>query len=626
MAAFDQHKLEQLSRLIRYYTLISTTEAGSGHPTSSMSATELMAVLFFGGFLHYDLKNPNDPNNDRVIFSKGHASPLFYSLYAAAGDVTEKELKTLRKFGSRLEGHPTPAFPHTEAATGSLGQGLSIGAGMAINAKYLDKLPYKTYVLLGDSEMVEGSQWEAMEIAAFYKLDNLVGILDVNALGQRGETMYGHNTKPYEDRVKAFGWDTIVIDGHNLQEVHDAFEKAQKAKDKPVMIIAKTLKGKGVSFLEDKEGWHGKALSPVDLQKALDELGLIDTKLRGEIPKPKNLKPEQDVGESIPPTEYGSKPVATRKAYGNAITGLFEEYPNMVVLDAEVGNSTFAEIFKQKFPKHFFEMYIAEQNMVGVAIGLSRRGKIPFLSTFSAFLTRAFDQIRMSQYSDTNIKFVGSHCGVSIGEDGSSQMGLEDIAMFRTLLNSVVLYPCDAISTEKLVEEAAKHVGNVYIRTTRKDTPIIYGITQEFPIGEHKVLKKSEKDVVTVIGAGVTVFEALAAYDELEKENIKIRVIDLYSIKPIIVKKLLKSIQGTKAVITVEDHFAEGGLGEAVKSALSEGVTMAKDSDFNGPVYSLAVRKMPHSGKPDELLEYEEISKNAIVKKVKHILHETGKS
>ncbi len=615
MPVFDQAKLELLARLIRYYSLVSTSQAGSGHPTSSMSATELMAVLFFAGFLRYDLKDPNHPNNDRLIFSKGHASPLFYSLYAAAGEVTEEEMKTLRKFGSRLEGHPTPAFPHTEAATGSLGQGLSVGVGMAINAKFLDKLPYKTYVLLGDSEMAEGSQWEAMEIASFYKLDNLIGIMDVNALGQRGETMYGHDTKVYEERVKAFGWETIVIDGHNMQEVYRAYEKALTAKDKPVMIIARTFKGRGVSFLEGKENWHGKALGQEDLQKALAEIGPVDTKLFGEIAKPENLKPAESKGEKMPFTAYDkTKPVATRRAYGNAITRIFSDYPNTVVIDAEVGNSTYAEIFKKKYPDHFFEMYIAEQNMAGVALGLARRGKIPFMSTFAAFLSRAFDQIRMSQYSDSNIKFVGSHSGVSIGEDGSSQMGLEDIAMFRTLLNGVVLYPSDAVSTERLVEEACKHHGNVYIRTTRKDTPIIYDENEKFPIGECKTVKRSDKDVVTVIGAGVTLFEALAAHDELEKENIGIRVIDLYCIKPINVDMLLDAIKGTRAVITVEDHFVEGGLGEAVKTALSEGVQGAV------PVYSLAVKKMPHSGKPDELLEYEEISKNAIVKKVKELI------
>jgi len=614
MPDIDQEKLKELTKLIRYFILVATTQAGSGHPTSSLSATDLMGVLFFGGFLHYDIKNPDHPNNDRVIFSKGHASPLLYSLYAAAGDVSEKELLTLRKFGSRLEGHPTTAFPHTEAATGSLGQGLSVGVGMALNAKYLDKLPYKTYVLLGDSEMAEGSQWEAMEIASYYMLDNLVGILDVNALGQRGETMYGHDTANYQKRIEAFGWETIVIDGHSIPEIISAYQKANKIQGKPVMIIANTLKGKGVSFIEGKDGWHGKALNKEELTRALTGLGKVDRNLRGEITKPENLLPRNTRPKKFPGQTYDpAVPVATRKAYGNALTRIFANYPNIVVLDAEVGNSTFAEIFKKTYPEHFFEMYIAEQNMAGAALGLSRRGKIPFVSTFSAFLTRAFDQIRMSQYSNANIKFIGSHSGVSIGEDGSSQMGLEDIAMFRTLLESVVLYPSDAYSTEKLVEEAAGHFGNVYIRTTRKDTPVIYTEKDKFPIGGSKVLKQSAKDTVTVIAAGITLFEALAAYDQLAKENIFIRIIDLYSIKPIDIETLRKAAQETRALITVEDHFAEGGLGEAVCSALS---------DIKIPVHILAVRKMPHSGKSDELLEYEEINQKAIINKI----YETIKS
>jgi len=614
MPDIDQEKLKELTKLIRYFILVATTQAGSGHPTSSLSATDLMGVLFFGGFLHYDIKNPDHPNNDRVIFSKGHASPLLYSLYAAAGDVSEKELLTLRKFGSRLEGHPTTAFPHTEAATGSLGQGLSVGVGMALNAKYLDKLPYKTYVLLGDSEMAEGSQWEAMETASYYKLDNLIGILDINALGQRGETMYGHDTEIYRKRIEAFGWETIVIDGHSIPEIISAYQKANKIQGKPVMIIANTLKGKGVSFIEGKDGWHGKALNKEELTRALTEIGKIDKKLMGEIKKPENLLPQNTRPKKSPGQNYNPAiPVATRKAYGNALTRIFADYPNIVVLDAEVGNSTFAEIFKKTYPEYFFEMYIAEQNMAGAALGLSRRGKIPFVSTFSAFMTRAFDQIRMSQYSNANIKFIGSHSGVSIGEDGSSQMGLEDIAMFRTLLESVVLYPSDAYSTEKLVEEAAKHFGNVYIRTTRKDTPVIYTEKDTFPIGGSKVLKQSHKDTVTVIAAGITLFEALAAYDQLAKENIFIRVIDLYSIKPVDIETLRKAAQETRALITVEDHFLEGGLGEAVRSALS---------DVRVPVHMLAVRKMPHSGKPDELLEYEEINQKAIIKKI----YETLKS
>jgi transketolase len=606
--------LEKLAKLIRYLILASTTEAGSGHPTSSLSATDLMTALLFGGIFRFDRDNPEHQNNDRLIFSKGHASPLLYSLWTAAGKLEERELMSLRKFGSPLEGHPTVAFPYVEAATGSLGQGLSIGLGMALNARYIDKLPYRTYVLLGDSEMSEGSQWESLQIASHYKLDNLIGILDVNRLGQRGETMYGHNLDAYKKRIFSFGWETILIDGHSFDDILDAYKRACQVSDKPVMIIAKTIKGKGVSFLEDKNGWHGRALKKEEFKEALKELGPVDESIRGVIPRPKDLKPSEQMPQEAQEISYRmDKPVATRKAYGNALVRIFPQFPGMVVLDAEVSNSTFSEIFREKYPERFFEMYIAEQNMVGTALGLSCRGKIPFISTFAAFFTRAFDQIRMSQYSGAraNIKFAGSHAGVSIGEDGPSQMGLEDIAMFRTVLNSVVLYPSDAVSTEKLVEEAAKHVGIVYMRTTRKDTPILYDVKEDFVIGGSKVLRRSDKDIVTVIAAGVTLHETLAAYDELQKEQIPIRVIDLYSIKPVDEGTLHEAMKATKALLTVEDHFLEGGIGEAVRSALAEHAT---------PVYSLAVKKMPKSGKPEELLDYEEISKKAIIRKVKELI------
>jgi transketolase len=608
----EDGKLEKLARLVRYFSLVSTTEAGSGHPTSSLSASDLMTGLLFGGIFRFDVDRPEHPNNDRLIFSKGHASPLFYSLWAAAGQVTEQELMTLRKFGSPLEGHPTMAFRYTEAATGSLGQGLAIGLGMALNAKLIDKLPYKTYVLLGDSEMSEGSQWEAMEIAAHYKLGNLIGIIDVNRLGQRGETMYGHDLSVYEKRVSSFGWETIVIDGHSMTAILEAFGKALSAQDKPVMIIARTVKGKGVSFIEDKNGWHGKALNKEELKRALEELGPVDISLRGDIRKPEDLAPDRrEPGKVLDPSYPADKPVATRRAYGNALARIAPAFPGMVVLDAEVSNSTFSEIFKEKYPERFFEMFIAEQNMVGAALGLSRMGKIPFISTFAAFFTRAFDQIRMSQYSEANIKFCGSHSGVSIGQDGSSQMGLEDIAMFRTVLNSVVLYPSDAVSTERLVQEAAERRGIFYIRTTRGSTPLIYKTDENFPIGGSKVLRESDKDEVTVIGAGITLHEALAAYEELKSGGIFIRIIDLYSVKPIDHRTLRSAATVTRAMITAEDHFAEGGLGEAVRSEMA---------DVDIPIHSLAVRKMPKSGKPEELLDYEEISRNAIIKKVREIL------
>ncbi|MCK9376295.1 MAG: transketolase [Syntrophobacterales bacterium] len=605
--------LKKLATLIRYNILTMTTRAGSGHPTSSLSATELMAGLMFGGIFRYDLDNPKHPNNDRLIFSKGHASPLFYALWAAAGRLTDDELKTYRQFGSPLEGHPTMTFRYTEAATGSLGQGLSIGLGIALNAKYLDKLPYTTYVLLGDSEMAEGSQWETMQLAAHYKLDNLVGVLDVNRLGQRGATMYGHDLMAYEERIKAFGWETILIDGHSFPEVLAAYNRAMTVTDadKPVMIIARTIKGKGVSFIEDKNGWHGKTLNKEELARALPELGPVDHAVRGTVTAPLDLKPPAVAPKPAAPLAYKlGDSLATRKAYGNALKRLYPQFPNLVSLDGEVSNSTYAETFEDAYPQKFFEMYIAEQNMVGAGLGLATRGKIPFVSTFAAFFSRAFDQIRMSQYTEPNLKFCGSHAGVSIGEDGPSQMGLEDLAMFRTMLDGVVLYPADAVSAERLVEEALKHHGTAYIRTSRGATPIIYGPEEQFPIGGCKVLRQSPQDVATVIAAGVTLFEALAAYDELNQEGIQIRVIDLYSVKPVDAATLMDAARATKALITVEDHYPEGGIGEAVRSALAPHPV---------PVYSLAVTKKPKSGKPAELLDFEEISRQAIVKLVRQI-------
>jgi transketolase len=605
--------LEGLAKLIRYYIIVMTEKAGSGHPTSSLSAVELATALMFGGFFLYDPDRPALPNNDRLVLSKGHASPLLYALWAAAGRVTEEELLRYRVFGSPLEGHPTPHFPYVDAATGSLGQGLSIGVGMALNAKYLDKLPCRTYVLLGDSEMAEGSNWEAMQIAACYKLDNLVAILDVNRLGQRGETMYGWDVKAHAERAAAFGWETVAIDGHNFEEILPAFRKAAEAKEKPVMIVARTVKGKGAPAVENKNGWHGKPLSKEDAADALKRLEPLDKSMRGEMTTPEDLPPaKRSRPTAVPPAAYEpGESVATRKAYGNALARLYPAFPDMVVLDGEVCNSTFAETFRDAFPERYFEMYIAEQNMVGAAVGLSSLGKIPFVSTFAAFFTRAFDQIRMSRYSNANIKFVGSHAGVSIGEDGPSQMGLEDIAMFRNIIDAVVFYPCDAVSTEKLVEQAANHAGIVYVRTTRGATPVIYGPSETFEIGGNKVLRSGPGDRIAVVAAGIVLFEALDAYEELKKEGISVRVIDLYCIKPIDESQLKAALAGAKTVVTVEDHHPEGGLGEAVRSALA-GDAVA--------VYALAVRKVPRSGRPDELLDYEEISKTAIVKKVKELL------
>jgi transketolase len=602
-------RLQELAKLVRYYILRSTTKAGSGHPTTSLSATDLMTALFFHK-LRFDLKNPDYPNNDRVIFSKGHASPLLYALYAAAGVVSEKELDSLRKFGSPLEGHPTPHFKYVEVATGSLGQGLSVGFGMTLNGKYLDKIPYKTYVLLGDSEMAEGSVWEAVQLASYYKLDNLVGVLDVNRLGQSQETMLGHDIAAYKRRLESFGWEVIKVDGHNMEQIVGAFDAADKVKGRPVMIVAKTLKGKGVSFLENKEGWHGKALSDDEYKRALKELGWINTKIKGVINKPINRLPvSKSIKRNVELVTYNKEEkVATRKAYGNALKRLGSVNPNIVSLDAETKNSTYAEIFKEAFPDRFFEMFIAEQNMAGAALGLSKRGKIPFVSTFAAFLTRAYDQIRMATYSKPNIKFVGSHAGVSIGEDGPSQMGLEDLAMFRSLAESTVLYPSDAVSTEKLVEQAVNKTGLFYIRTTRSATPIIYNAREKFPISGSKVLISSKKDLATVVAAGITLHEALKAAEELAKKGVYVRVIDAYSVKPIDEVGLKKAAAETNnTVITVEDHRAEGGLGDAVLNVFAQ---------LPVEVYKLAVTKIPTSGKPSELLDFEGISARAIAAKV----------
>ena len=606
----QKNDLDKLARLIRYLILASTTKAGSGHPSSSLSAVELLTTLFFGGFFRFRINDTGYINNDRIIFSKGHASPLLYSLWAAAGVITEDEILTLRKFRSRLEGHPTPFFPYAEASTGSLGQGLSIGLGFAMNSKYLDKVPNQTYVLIGDSEMAEGSQWEAIQVAAHYKLGNLTGIMDVNRLGQRGQTMYGWDMEAYSKRVSSFGWETVVIDGHDFKEISNAYKHAMEVKDRPTMIIARTIKGKGVSIMENMDGWHGKPLPGDQLNDALEELGYVDKNVRGKIMEPEEVKVVRDDIGDYDDVEIVDSSLPTRKAYGIALVNIFKKFPDIVVLDAEVSNSTYSEIFKDRFPQRFFEMYIAEQNMIGVAEGLSLMGKIPFVSTFAAFLTRAFDQIRMSGYSKTNIKFVGSHAGVSIGEDGPSQMGLEDIAMFRAQIGSVVLYPSDAVSTEKLVKKAAQHYGNVYIRTTRMSTPVIYSEDDNFEIGGSKTIRSSDNDMLTVCASGITLHEALKAYEELKKENIMIRVIDIYSIKPIDSDSIRKAQEETDAIITVEDHFQEGGMGEAVKSAASG----------EKPVYILAVKKIPRSGKPYELLEFEGISSEAIIKKVKDII------
>ncbi len=605
----EKEKFIQIANLVRYWILTSTNKAGSGHPTSSLSATDLMIVLMFGGFFKFNPKSPKYVSNDRLIFSKGHASPLFYSLWAVAGQLSPKELMKLRRFNSNLEGHPTMRFPFTEAATGSLGQGLSIGLGMALNAKYFDKLNCQTFVLLGDSEMAEGSVWESIQLATYYKLNNLVGILDVNRLGQRGQTMYGHKVKEYADRIGSFGWEVITIDGHNIEKITEAYELAIKS-NKPTMIIAKTIKGKGIKFLEDKENWHGKTLNNKELKRAIKGLDKVNTRIRASLAIPERINIKILPSKKIHSNIKISSDIATREAFGRALVRIFPKFPQILVLDAETSNSTYADIFKNKYPKNFFEMFIAEQNMVGTAIGLSISGKIPFVSTFAAFFTRSFDQIRMSQYSYANIKFIGSHCGVSIGPDGTSQMGLEDIAMFRSIQGSTIFYPADPVCTDKLVEIMASKKGIFYLRTTRSKTPTIYDKNTEFKIGGSNVVYQSAKDKVTVVAAGIILHEAIAAYKELKKKKINIRVIDLYSIKPLDKQTLIKAANETKGIIVVEDHYPEGGICEAVRTALA---------DTRVKIKSLAVTKMPRSGTSGELLNFESIDKSAIINAIKSI-------
>ena len=605
--------LEQKATNLRIHSIISTSEAGSGHPTTCLSAADIVSVLFFHA-MRYDCTDAQNPNNDRFILSKGHAAPLLYAAYAEAGIIPVDDLITLRQIDSILEGHPTPRFEWTEVATGSLGQGLSLGLGMALNGKYLDKSDYRVYVLLGDGETAEGGVWEAAALASHYQLNNLIGIVDVNALGQSQRTMYAFDIDTYCDRFEAFGWQTIGIDGHDFDEILSALEKAKASTDKPTMIVAKTFKGKGVSFLENEDNWHGKAVPKgAELDKALAELGPLRTDMPLQIESPNPIEKQvSTTAECEPPNYPFDEEVATRGGYGTGLAKLGTANPNVVALDGDTKNSTYAEQFMELHPNRYFEMFIAEQNLVGAGIGLAKRGKIPFVSTFAAFLSRAYDQIRMSAISQANIKYAGSHCGVSIGEDGPSQMGLEDIAMFRAIPESVVLYPSDAVAAERLVAEAAAHEGIVYIRTSRPKTSILYSADESFPIGGCKVVKQSSEDKVTVVTAGVTLHETLKAHEILSAEGIAIRIIDLYCVKPIDTETLLAAAADTNnTLITVEDHYPEGGLGDAVLDAVAT----------NGVyVHKLAVTGIPRSGKPDELLELHGISANAIVQKVKDIL------
>ncbi len=606
----------QLAQQLRVDSIRSTTEAGSGHPTSSMSAADLMAVLM-SSYLHYDFDNPQNPNNDHLIFSKGHASPLLYSMYKAAGAISDEELLTLRKFGSRLEGHPTPVLPWVDVATGSLGQGLPIGVGIGLCGKYLDKLPYRIWVLLGDSETAEGSVWEAFDHAVHYQLDNLVAIIDVNRLGQRGETELGWNTEAYKARVSGFGCNAIVIDGHNYDEINNAYAQAVKTTGKPTVIIAKTVKGKGVSFLENKDGWHGKALNKEQEEQALSELHYSRSKTF-PVQKPDESGKPATTGEKKAlelPTYDGKEGVATRKAYGDALVAVGAANPDVVALDGEVSNSTYAEEFKKAFPDRFFEQYIAEQQLVSAAVGMNVRHKVPFASTFAAFFTRAYDFIRMAAISRANIRLCGSHAGVSIGEDGPSQMALEDLAMMRAVFGSTVLYPCDANQTARLVGQMADLKGIVYMRTTREKTPVIYGADEQFPVGGSKVVRSSDKDEVTIVAAGITLHNALAAYDQLKSQGIRARVIDAYTVKPIDEETLFAAAEEAgNCIVTVEDHWPEGGLGEAVLEAFTE---------RDGPlprVVKLAVQSMPGSGTPDQLMEEAGISAHHIVQAVRALV------
>ena len=613
MIETDIELLKGIANQLRIHSIAATTAAGSGHPTSCCSAAEVVAALFFG-HMKYDPKNPRHHNNDRFVLSKGHAAPLLYAAWAEAGLIPTDDLLKLRTLGSDLEGHPTPRLPFVDVATGSLGQGLSAGVGMALAAR-MDNLDYRTYVLLGDGEIAEGGVWEAASLAGIYKLNNLIAVVDANRLGQSQATAFGHDINVYRDRFKSFGWRVETLDdGHDLEEIEEVLGGVG-LDDKPLAIIAKTYKGAGVSFLQDKDGWHGKALSKDEAAKAIAELQPSARSAAGvAIPAPSQLPaPATDAPAGVPPLTY--KPgdaVATREAYGNAIARIGETDARVVALDGDTKNSTFADKFAKKFPARFVECFIAEQNMVGVATGFGARGKVPFASTFACFLARGYDQIRVAGISMANLKLAGSHVGVSIGEDGPSQMALEDLAMMRAIAGSVVLYPSDAVSTEKLVEQMALARGIHYLRTSRPKTPVIYGNDEQFPVGGAKVVRQNAGDKVTVVGAGVTLHEALKAADVLAKEGIGITVIDAYSIKPLgkdVIRAAAKKTNNV--VVTVEDHYAEGGLGDAVAGELSaDGVKVTK----------LAVRELPRSGKPEELLAKFGVDAAAIVKQVKALV------
>jgi transketolase len=610
MIETDIELLKGIANQLRIHSITATTAAGSGHPTSCLSAADVVAALFFG-HMKYDAKNPHFYNNDRFILSKGHAAPLLYAAWAENGLVPAGELNKLRQFDSDLEGHPTPRLSFVDVTTGSLGQGLSVGMGMALAARQ-NNLDFNTYVLLGDGEIAEGAVWEAASLAGFYKLSNLIAIVDANRLGQSQATMFAHDIGVYRKRFEAFGWRVETLDdGHDMEEIIEVLSGVG-LDEKPLAIIAKTYKGAGVSFLQDKDGWHGKPLNTEEAAKAIAELQPSAKSGTGvAIPAPTALPaPNLAAPASYPATSYnlGDK-VATREAYGNALVRVGGAHPAVVAMDGDTKNSTFAEKFFQQFPHRFTECFIAEQNLVGVAVGFGVCGHVPFASTFATFFTRATDQVRIAGISNANLKLVGSHVGVSIGEDGPSQMALEDIAVFRAIQGSAVLYPADAVATEKLVEEMAKTRGIQFLRTSRPKTPVIYKNDEQFPIGGAKVLREGTK--ATLVAAGVTLFEALKAADQLKAEGIAVTVIDAYSVKPLGKDVILAAAKKTgNTVVTVEDHYPEGGLGDAVAGELSsEGVK----------VHKLAVNGLPRSGKAEELLAHFKIDAAAIVAKVKSL-------
>lgn len=610
---YSQDLLDSLNNIatqLRIDSIRATTAAGSGHPTSSMSAAEIMACLFFS-VMNFDPQDPANPANDKFVLSKGHAAPVLYSTWAELGYISREHLLTLRRIDSDLEGHPTPTLKFVSVPTGSLGQGICVALGMALDAR-VDGANFRSYALLGDGENAEGSVWEAAEVAFHHKVDNLCAIVDVNRLGQSQPTMLEHHMEIYQQRWSAFGWNALVVDGHNVRELLEAFENANRTKGRPSVILARTLKGKGVSFIEDKNGWHGKALKKDEAEKAIAELEKQFVKTNAPQPVPskpagkaKQYAPYKHV--STPQFEIG-KEVATREAAAQALAEIGRTNENVVCTDADVENSTHTEFFQKIAPNRFFETYIAEQNMVGVTMGLAATGKIAFTSTFACFLTRAADFVRLAGLAHLNVKFIGTHVGVSIGEDGSSQMGLEDLSLFRAMAESIVLYPSDAVSAWYAIDLAASHHGIAYIRAGRPKQPVIYRNDEEFDIGKAKVLRQSNEDIVTVVGGGITLTEALKAYDELKKQGLSIRVIDLFSVRPVDTETLLRAARVTNnTLITVEDHYAAGGIGDAVAEAVSpEGVR----------VYRLAVRDVPHSGKPEELLAKYKIDAQAIVEQV----------